>query len=223
MLIKKLKYILLGLSLLVLAGCIKEDMSDCDPPGEGVVLKFRYADVRQQGETPQVDHLAVFIFDRNGVFVASQVDSPVRIDDDYTMMIGYTQGEYQFVVWAGLDDQSYELSDYIPGVARSILMPVILFISVPTNPCGNVYSPYIDKADAEKSNAVRIFFLTTSSVSSITGSFAKTAVVAFAIISNLIGEVLVFNRAVKVVLVVPLVMYRPGTRYLYFPFSNTRT
>lgn len=115
---KKLKYILLGLSSLVLAGCIKEDMSGCNLQDGGIALKFRYADVREGGYAPQTDRLSVFIFDQNGIFVARQTDSPIRIDDDYAMRIGYTQGKYQFVVWAGLPDQSYGISDCVPGVTR---------------------------------------------------------------------------------------------------------
>ena len=106
---------------------------------------------------------------------------------------------------------------------RNIFIPVILFITVASNPPGNSYSPYIGKSEVILLNRRLMFFFTKSSLSFTEGSLAITASVALANMSNFKGELLDFNKALKEAADEVLLMDMPGTRYLYLPSSNTNT
>ena len=98
-------------------GCLREKRSGCS---EGLFLKFRYVmadDLRMNPEFPETDHLSVFIFDGNGLFVCEKKDSAVQISSGYTMQLPFYEGKYQFVVWSGLSD-SYEIPSCIAGQTR---------------------------------------------------------------------------------------------------------
>lgn len=95
-------------------GCLHENRSGCS---NGLSLKFRY--VTSDGQPispgfPETDHLSVFVFDGNGLFVCEKKDSAIHIDKHYTMELPFYEGQYQFVVWAGLSD-SYHIKSCIPG------------------------------------------------------------------------------------------------------------
>lgn len=62
---------------------------------------------------PETDHLSVFVFDRQGIFVCERKDSALQLDH-YMMEMPLPQGRYQFVVWAGLSE-SYRLSSHVPS------------------------------------------------------------------------------------------------------------
>lgn len=96
------------------AGCLHENRSDCN---NGLLLQFRY--VTSDGQAlkpgfPKSDHLSVFVFDGNGLFVCEKKDTGIYIDNSYVMEIPFYEGQYQFVVWAGLAD-SYHIKSCIPG------------------------------------------------------------------------------------------------------------
>lgn len=98
-------------------GCLHEDRSGCS---EGLFLKFRYVtadNLQMNPEFPETDHLSVFIFDRNGLFVCEKKDSAVQISSSYTMELPFYEGKYQFVVWAGLSE-SYEITHCIARQTR---------------------------------------------------------------------------------------------------------
>ena len=95
------------------AGCIRENRSGC---GGYLSLKFRYTDSNGAPLTPgfpETDHLSVFVFDRQGIFVCERKDSALQLDH-YMMEMPLPQGRYQFVVWAGLSE-SYRLSSHVPS------------------------------------------------------------------------------------------------------------
>lgn len=113
-----MKYIVLGILWFVLAGCIKEDLSECNQRETGLVLKYRYAvplATEKDADSAEIDRLSVFIFDEEGLFLSQINDSLIRIDDNYTMELPYKEGQFQFVVWAGFREESYRLPDRIQG------------------------------------------------------------------------------------------------------------
>ena len=62
------------------AGCIRENRSGC---GGYLSLKFRYTDSNGAPLTPgfpETDHLSVFVFDRQGIFVCERKDSALQLD-----------------------------------------------------------------------------------------------------------------------------------------------
>lgn len=114
----KMRYIVLGILSFVLAGCIRDDLSDCDQQDYDFVLKYRYAvplEMQRGVSSSETDRLSVFIFDEKGILMSQISDSLIRINDDYTMKLPYKEGKFQFVVWAGFRDKSYRLSNYIQG------------------------------------------------------------------------------------------------------------
>lgn len=113
-----MKYIVLGILSFVLAGCIREDLSECNQRETGLVLKYRYAVplvTDRNADSDELDRLSVFIFDEKGLFMSQISDSLIRIDNNYTMELPYKEGQFQFVVWAGFRKESYPLSDCIQG------------------------------------------------------------------------------------------------------------
>lgn len=116
-----MKYIVLGILSFVLAGCIRDDLSDCIQRETGLVLKYRYAVPLETGKSSnpaEIDRLSVFIFDEKGLFMSQVSDSLIRIDDNYTTELPHKEGRFQFVVWAGFSDESYRLPDCVQGTTR---------------------------------------------------------------------------------------------------------
>lgn len=112
-----MKILFIGITICLSVGCLHENRSGC---GNGLLLKFRYVTsigLLRAGSFPETDHLSVFAFDRDGLFVCEKKDSAIRIDDNYTMEFPLSQGQYQFVVWSGLSD-SYTLTPRFPGQTR---------------------------------------------------------------------------------------------------------
>lgn len=116
-----LKSIILIILPFIATNCIKDD--ECCYPREHMALglKFRYAratDARQQSTVSQDPLLAVFIFDDKGIFISQINDSLSRVNDDYIMELPYQKGSYQFVTWAGYNEDHYQLSARVVGQTR---------------------------------------------------------------------------------------------------------
>lgn len=104
----------IGGIIILLTGCIKEDLSNC---GEYLTLKFRYItspESRSGSLFPEIDRLSVFVFDESGRFVYRANDASIRITDAYSMPLPLHPGCYRFIVWAGLDEH-YLLPPCIAG------------------------------------------------------------------------------------------------------------
>lgn len=98
-----------------LEGCIFD--SSCDCPQEETLLgvKFRYATTPPAEQQNGGRQLSVFIFNEEGLFVSQVNTLSENINNDYTIELPYKEGNYQFVVWDGYDENLYQLSEYIPG------------------------------------------------------------------------------------------------------------
>lgn len=95
-------------------GCLREKHDLCS---DSVLLKFCYVDYNNlplKPGFPEIDHLSVFVFDGNGLFVCEKQDSAIQINDEYTMELPFYEGQYQFVVWAGLSD-CYNIAPCLPN------------------------------------------------------------------------------------------------------------
>lgn len=96
-----LKTILLSASLLALAsGCIKEDLSECNP---GVLLKFDYSLNPEYTNLfgAEVDKVTVFVFDENGLYYDRFSEEGSHLTNDWQMRLPLPAGSYTTVTWAG--------------------------------------------------------------------------------------------------------------------------
>ncbi len=95
--------------LLLLAGCIKEDLSDCPPATTR--LHFAYADkCNPEAVYPaDIDSLHLFVFDANGLFTAEFVQSDIQIGKDYSCKLPLPAGKHTIVTWAGTGN-AYQLT-----------------------------------------------------------------------------------------------------------------
>jgi len=102
---------------LFLAGCIREDRSDC-PEGLRIYFNYETATYAGEGINPaEVEKIALFVFDAQGLFHSVWTDSNPRLSPDYYMAIpDLPVGNYRFIAWAGYRD-CYVISpvDLIPG------------------------------------------------------------------------------------------------------------
>lgn len=95
-------------------GCLRENQSGCN---DEFLLRFHYITSNGQplnSDIQEIDHLSVFVFDDNGIFIGEKKDSDLKINDNYSLRLSLPKGEYQFIVWAGLSDD-YEITPCLPG------------------------------------------------------------------------------------------------------------
>lgn len=96
-----IKTILLSASLLCLAsGCIKEDLSECNP---GVLLKYDYSLNPEHTNLfgQEVDKVTVFVFDENGLYYDRFSEEGSHLTNDWQMRLPLPPGNYTAVTWGG--------------------------------------------------------------------------------------------------------------------------
>lgn len=96
-----LKTILLSASLLCLAsGCIKEDLSECNP---GVLLKYDYSLNPEHSNLfgEEVGKVTVFVFDENGFYYDRFSEEGSHLTNDWQMRLPLPLGNYTTVTWGG--------------------------------------------------------------------------------------------------------------------------
>lgn len=111
------KMLLIFMTVCLSVGCLRENRSRCS---DGLLLKFNYITsngLYLESGFPEIDHLSVFVFDGNGLFISEEKDSGTPINNNYTLLLPLYEGSFQFVVWAGLSD-NYETSSCITGQTR---------------------------------------------------------------------------------------------------------
>lgn len=102
----------LGLLLLVLYGCTKEDLSVC---GLYVVFKYDYNMAEYDKFPSDIDKIDLFVFDQNNVFVGEYIDEGDHLDNTYRMHLDLPPGVYNLIAWGNLRDD-YNITQLIPGV-----------------------------------------------------------------------------------------------------------
>lgn len=125
----KIRCCLAAVFFLALSGCVKEDLSDCPEPEQGIVLRYRYDLNMDYADkfAERVENLQAFIFDGEGILRDTLVP-PVgagTITPGWERKVNLPAGDYSIVTWAGSDnfyDHYYhassngDASGYRPGV-----------------------------------------------------------------------------------------------------------
>lgn len=113
------------LLITVLAGAIAScdsildfDEGDCSTEYR---IKFKY-DYNMKGVdafAKEVKTVTLYAFDENGKFVYQRTEEGERLaDENFSMKVDITPGNYELVTWAGLDDQSFAIPLLTPGSSK---------------------------------------------------------------------------------------------------------
>lgn len=101
-------------TILLMAGCVKEDTDDCPDPTQGqVILEFAYTlnVPREDLFTEQVENVDIFIYNTQGQLAYTfRYDTPELINRNRAR-IWVDPGEYTVIVWGNLTDQYYNYMD----------------------------------------------------------------------------------------------------------------
>ena len=117
--------LLLLISLGILAGCIKEDVTDCvEEDSTGVKIHYYYILNPYTTEEREVNlfgsdvhKMNIYIFDENGVFLKDTlINEPEQLEDDNEVFLPLSPGKYTLVSWGGSKtlgsmNDSYEVVD----------------------------------------------------------------------------------------------------------------
>lgn len=96
-----LKKILPAFFLLAgLAGCIKEDRSECNP---GVLLKYDYSLNTEHTNLfgAEVGKVTAYVFDSDGLYYGCFAEEGNHLTNNYRMHLPLPAGDYSVVVWGG--------------------------------------------------------------------------------------------------------------------------
>lgn len=91
-----------------MGGCIREDLSMCNP---GVVVQFEYTLHNYEGDLfgSEVDGMTIYVFDENGVYLKSHVPE-VYGQNNTTVISLKGNTEYTLVAWGG-DMSAYTVGE----------------------------------------------------------------------------------------------------------------
>lgn len=105
--------IIAAFALLSCEKWIYDDMEECP---RGVYINvFSQTECAAASEYPAVGGLHVFAFDENNLFVSSEVFEGVTLAKDYECLMPLKKpGIYSFVVWGGVDQQSFDVKSLTP-------------------------------------------------------------------------------------------------------------
>ncbi len=86
--------------LLLLQGCIKDDLSTCKTE---LLLRFRYTLNTEYANLfyPEVNRITVYIFDKNGKYVSNYSEQGAVLTNEYVMHIPLPRGKYHVVAYGG--------------------------------------------------------------------------------------------------------------------------
>ncbi|MFI3263341.1 MAG: FimB/Mfa2 family fimbrial subunit [Rikenellaceae bacterium] len=107
--------ILLCVLLLVSCEWVKDDLSGCET-GTWLRFSYTYNILDVDAAYNQVDNLSILIFDDQGKLVeVLEVDYLQFQQDNAMVRIEQPEGDYKVLVWGGLSDTNYDLSELIIG------------------------------------------------------------------------------------------------------------
>lgn len=97
---KRISFHLFIAFILLLQGCIKEDLSDCKSE---LLLSFRYTlnDQYTNMFSSDVSKVIVYVFDSNGKYVDRFSEQGSKLTNDYVMRIPLPKGTYSVVAYGG--------------------------------------------------------------------------------------------------------------------------
>lgn len=102
------------MSLLFLAGCIKDDYNDCV---QGINVSFYSktpCDINA-GYPEQISDITLCVFDKNDILVSHQQVNDVKLAKEYAQTIETDNGLYTVIAWSGLDAGHFELASLQNG------------------------------------------------------------------------------------------------------------
>lgn len=115
-----MRYTLHKLSILlcfILVSCewVNDDLSGC-ATGTWLHFSYTYNILDVDAAYNQVDDLSILIFDSQGKFIDRQDVDSVQFQQNSAMVeIEQPQGDYTVLVWGGLSDTNYDLTDLVVG------------------------------------------------------------------------------------------------------------
>ncbi len=90
---------------------VNDDYSDC-PIGTWLHFSYTYNILDVDAAYNQVDDLCILIFDNDGKYLGAQKFDYVQFQQNGAMVeLELPQGEYKVLVWGGLSDSNYEISE----------------------------------------------------------------------------------------------------------------
>lgn len=103
---KRMSFYLFIAFILLLQGCIKEDLSDCKSE---LLLSFRYTLNDQYTNLfgSDVSKISVYVFDSNGKYVDRFSEQGSKLTNEYVMHIPLPKGTYSVVAYGG-DFKTYQ-------------------------------------------------------------------------------------------------------------------
>lgn len=98
---KRLLLPVIGLTLLLFAGCIREDRDDCSVRA-GITFEYVLNDQNEDLFGNEVNKVTVYAFNEKGLFHREFSESgPALAAAGYTMYVDIEQGDYTLLVWGG--------------------------------------------------------------------------------------------------------------------------
>lgn len=151
----------LALSLIALSGCllsgcgwVHEDLELC-PAQLRIRFVYDYNLKWADAFPHEVTSVNVWAFDKSGKFVWSGSDNGARLaEKDYYLETPLTEGEYDFVTWCGLhDNSSFDLATYTPTSKEDLEVKLNTLTqnneNVSDKQLGNLYHGYVSDISYE--------------------------------------------------------------------------
>jgi hypothetical protein len=102
---------------LLFTGCgIIEDMNDC-PQGLDIAFYSQTPCDVQRSYPADISDLRIYVFDERGVLAATDAAPLVRLASDYTHTVEARNGLYTVVAWAGVDAETFDMSEPVIGIS----------------------------------------------------------------------------------------------------------
>jgi hypothetical protein len=113
--------IILFILALAMAGCIKDDLSDCPPVVQALYLRTINANGLPVRDFEQVDEVTLFVFDENGKFMKTLHVGHDELDDRIMVPLeGYTGSKIYVSAWGNIGDGSVDIADIYAGNAMDM-------------------------------------------------------------------------------------------------------
>lgn len=134
-------------NILLLTAVLAGAMASCDSVldfEEGdcsieyrVNFKYDYNMKKVDAFATQVKSVTLYAFDKKGTFVTQKTESGNMLSaGNYSMSIDLLPGEYEFITWAGLDDQSFAVPLLTPGTSKREALTVLTRRNIDTRANG---------------------------------------------------------------------------------------
>ena len=116
--------------IMLFLSCTKEDMSDCL---EEIRVYFTFSP--QTINPADVDQMHLYVFNRDGYFVAEYRDDNIaNFNSDYYMNVSdLLPGDYRFIAWGGKDERHYSTAPTNFVAGKTTFEEALLMLEHPGN------------------------------------------------------------------------------------------